>query len=162
MWKQIPLCLLFHKDFNVSKITIPLLSSWSWSLWGTVDVTSSVTSIALSAPSLSANISSRLLSSSEICSTFRFVSAWNRQEKEEDRGKQRTRETAQESSYQTFLDLNCTTDDLTCLITPIQQKYVEKSYTSIFYTPFLHYVLPQYSGPIKSNETTFSSNVASH
>lgn len=42
---------------------------------GAGDVSSAVTSTAPSAPSFPANISSRLLSSSEICSTLRFVSA---------------------------------------------------------------------------------------
>lgn len=41
------------------------------------DVSSAVTFTAPSPPSLPANISSRLLNSSEICSTLRFVSAGN-------------------------------------------------------------------------------------
>lgn len=48
---------------------------------GSGDVSSAVTSTAPSAPSFPANISSRLLSSSEICSTLRFVSAGNGQRK---------------------------------------------------------------------------------
>lgn len=57
---------------SVCRKSVPFLSGSSW---GGGDVASAVTSVSPSAPSFPANISSRLLSSSEICSTFRFVSA---------------------------------------------------------------------------------------
>lgn len=84
------------------KQNTPFVCDWMGSSVGAGDVSSAVTSTAPSVPSLAANISSRLLSSSEICSTLRFVSAGNRQRKEEERrggGRRRNND-------QTFLKLD--------------------------------------------------------
>lgn len=59
--------------------------------------------------------------------------------KEEERGKERTKEIAQECSYQTILDLNYTIDDLTYHITPIQQEML-KSHIPVFYI-LLSYIM---------------------